>query len=436
MKNLLLILVLSLFSIQSLAAGCPDGSEPVKSISDDGTYFVFNCDGGSEQASSSTANSPTKKSSNANSNSAQAKLKYKEAHVDEVNVTGTGYYGRLLLVGDFNSDGKNELLYMRMSSKYMDYLWKYIATRKDDLEYQKAGIKLARKNPQDWHAGFVPSRLTDSNKRGAYWNAKFNGSDGCIQPAQIVPANLNGDPYTDFLIVCHGWDAKPFPGEHSLVALSDGADTYNVKKFTDNVGFYHDGDIADFNDDGFNDILVVDQGKSKKAYVYLNDGLGNFTKSNKFFPQSSKWPGAYGTEIIDVNDDGQFDVGMFGHEESGWKPHKTMILLNDGSNKFSSKKSLVVPAIKGWGTVLDMIVEGDNLFVLRSSYKPRYQGVMIQQVDVKTMKTIATLKNKDAQWYSRIFRKRSAEGIKFGGLTNETNVVDFELIDGLIELVD
>ena len=43
MKNLLLILALSLFSIKSFAGSCPDGSEPVKSISADGTYFVFNC---------------------------------------------------------------------------------------------------------------------------------------------------------------------------------------------------------------------------------------------------------------------------------------------------------------------------------------------------------------------------------------------------------
>ena len=62
MKNLLLILVSSLFSIQSFAGGCPDGSEPIKSISADGTYFVFNCGRGNEKLSSSTANS-----SNANS---------------------------------------------------------------------------------------------------------------------------------------------------------------------------------------------------------------------------------------------------------------------------------------------------------------------------------------------------------------------------------
>ena len=55
MKKLLLILILSFFSAQSFAAGCPDGSEPVKSVSDDGTYFVFNC-GSSVTPSSKTSN--------------------------------------------------------------------------------------------------------------------------------------------------------------------------------------------------------------------------------------------------------------------------------------------------------------------------------------------------------------------------------------------
>jgi len=37
MKKLLLLLILSFFSIQGFAAGCPDGSEPVKSVSDEAT---------------------------------------------------------------------------------------------------------------------------------------------------------------------------------------------------------------------------------------------------------------------------------------------------------------------------------------------------------------------------------------------------------------
>ncbi len=54
-EKLLLLLILSFFSIQGFAGGCPDGSEPVKSISADGTYFVYNC--GGQSSSSSVANS-------------------------------------------------------------------------------------------------------------------------------------------------------------------------------------------------------------------------------------------------------------------------------------------------------------------------------------------------------------------------------------------
>ena len=64
MKSLLLILVLSLFSIQSYAGSCPDGSEPVKSISADGTYFVYNCgsDNNTSNTKDSSSESPLNKS--------------------------------------------------------------------------------------------------------------------------------------------------------------------------------------------------------------------------------------------------------------------------------------------------------------------------------------------------------------------------------------
>ena len=57
MKKLLLLLILSLFSIQSYAGSCPDDSEPVRSISADGTYYVYNCSG---SADSSNETSSTK----------------------------------------------------------------------------------------------------------------------------------------------------------------------------------------------------------------------------------------------------------------------------------------------------------------------------------------------------------------------------------------
>jgi len=70
MKKLLLLLILSFFSAQGLAASCPDGSEPVKSISADGTYFVYKCSNNSDNVSNSNNSATaTSKSSTPSTNS-------------------------------------------------------------------------------------------------------------------------------------------------------------------------------------------------------------------------------------------------------------------------------------------------------------------------------------------------------------------------------
>ena len=61
MKKLFLLLILSFFSTQGLAGSCPDGSDPVKSVSADGTYFVYNC--GGTQKDNKTSKSSSNESS-------------------------------------------------------------------------------------------------------------------------------------------------------------------------------------------------------------------------------------------------------------------------------------------------------------------------------------------------------------------------------------
>ena len=51
MKKIIQLLILYFFSTQGFAGSCPDGSEPIRSVSADGTYFVYNCGG---QSSNST----------------------------------------------------------------------------------------------------------------------------------------------------------------------------------------------------------------------------------------------------------------------------------------------------------------------------------------------------------------------------------------------
>tara|TARA_B110001450_G_scaffold167360_1_gene156066 strand:- start:104 stop:1624 length:1521 start_codon:yes stop_codon:yes gene_type:complete len=74
MKKILSILVLSLYSIQGFAGSCPDGSDPVKSISADGTYFEYKCSANSintQEKKESNTSSSTNSNSSANSSSAK-----------------------------------------------------------------------------------------------------------------------------------------------------------------------------------------------------------------------------------------------------------------------------------------------------------------------------------------------------------------------------
>ena len=52
-KRILLTLFFGIgssLSVTSIAGSCPDGSDPIKSVSEDGTYFVYNCGGAKDSA--------------------------------------------------------------------------------------------------------------------------------------------------------------------------------------------------------------------------------------------------------------------------------------------------------------------------------------------------------------------------------------------------
>ena len=71
MNKIFFLLVLSLFSAQGFAGSCPDGSDPVRSISEDGTYFVFNCAGSSNNDTSSSTNTSSIASKSSSNQSSQ-----------------------------------------------------------------------------------------------------------------------------------------------------------------------------------------------------------------------------------------------------------------------------------------------------------------------------------------------------------------------------
>ena len=63
MKKLLLLLILSFFLTQGFSGECPDGSEPTRSVSADGSYYVYKCDNNSNDDANNTSTSSSSSSS-------------------------------------------------------------------------------------------------------------------------------------------------------------------------------------------------------------------------------------------------------------------------------------------------------------------------------------------------------------------------------------
>ena len=195
MKKLLLILILSFFSAQSFAVSCPVGSEPVKSISADGTYSVYNCGGGNEQASSSTANS-----SNVNSNTkALAGIDIEnDPEIDFFRPPMTGYSNFQIkdawVMRDFNNDGYVDVIYIG-SMKYNDEN----KVGEDTAGTCGGGACKGNKPLPSLYLGdkkgkltYAPELLIDNRE-----------DPGMSLAKQILVADYNNDGFFDFYIADH-----------------------------------------------------------------------------------------------------------------------------------------------------------------------------------------------------------------------------------------
>jgi hypothetical protein len=203
---------------------------------------------------------------------------------------------------------------------------------------------------------------------------------GCILARKVVVADFNGDGKPDVFLSCHGFDAEPFPGERQRLVLSQANGTYKNTLLDVNC-FCHGAAAADFDDNGFADIVVADFLGGKGAYFLKNNKDGTFTVDNTRLPQSIKNKGAiFSTEIVDVNNDGKLDVFLAGNESQGWA---TTAFINDGTNHYSNAKALIFPADPAMAAPLDIVVAGNAAYILRSNSE--VSGSLIQKVDLTTM---------------------------------------------------
>jgi hypothetical protein len=106
---------------------------------------------------------------------------------------------------------------------------------------------------------------------------------------------------------------------------------------------------ADFNGDGFDDILVTKE--TVESEIYFSDGLGNFEVPT---PISNTINGSYTFAVGDIDNDGDIDFVNYGGTDF-------KVYLNDGSGTFADQTPV---SINGTGNISFLRiadVNGDNL---------------------------------------------------------------------------
>ena len=374
MNKLLLLLALSFFSVQSYAGSCPDGSEPVKSVSDDGSYFVYNCGGGSnEQSSSSSSSSNTK---------ALAGIDIEnDPNIDFFKppqrpfTIGNSYLGGVQWkMADFNNDGHSDVLYIgAMNPNNYNRIG-------EDTSGLCGGEACKGSKP-------LPSLfLGDANKQLTYSPELLidkREDSGMSAGRQLLVADYNNDDILDFYIADHGIGTHNGVRDSYFLSQPNGTWLESSKTHLSHsnfVVFDHGGATGDIDNDGDMDVVITElNGKTGTAlWCLINDGTGylNKRKCGGIF--------SFALELADMDGDGHLDVLLGAHEFEN--NVFTGIVWNDGSGNFPKHSTTSLPQHKKkWGVIpevsaSDLDNDGD-LDIVYSRAGKLYVGTAVQIIE-------------------------------------------------------
>ena len=335
MKKLFLLLILPFFSTQGLAAGCPDGSEPVKSVSDDGSYFVYNCGGGNEQSSSSNKTSKVDSAKSGISIENDPNLGFFKPPLKPYPTHSMYFWGRKWQIADYNNDGFSDVLYVGVMRPSNFISLNMFSDEPGDGEVECGdGDKCKGTKPlpslflgdADGNLTYSPHLLIDNRE-----------IPGMSLGGQLLVAHFNNDDTLDFYITDNGiedWDGYR---DSYFLSQPDGTwlESSNTHLSHPNFMSYNGGTTGDIDNDGDMDVVYTEMNAWERGtsfWCLMNDGTG-FLKKRKCGGANS-----FSLELADLDGDGDLDALIGGHEkEYSSNPSAfTGIIWNNGKGYFPS----------------------------------------------------------------------------------------------------
>ena len=229
--------------------------------------------------------------------------------------------------------------------------------------------------PQDGSSGSFAAELYTGDGSGVFdRDAGFAGGSPPSRrnARKALPGDYNGDGRIDVLVL--GPDDAPY----TLLSTGDGYVRGETLEEYAGTSQYA-GAAADVDADGDLDVFLSDP-----RALLINNGEGRFRRS--FRPV--KLDGfVLASEFVDVDTDGYVDLLVGGHEQDSGL---TQILWGDSTGVFDSANGTVLPAVPGYGVILDIDAadtdgDGDrDLVILRTgdgTSRGFYDGYYIQLLE-------------------------------------------------------
>ncbi len=215
----------------------------------------------------------------------------------------------------------------------------------------------------------VPSSLFESIKSPISYNDSsknvndFKRQQLLVNPLSyagpcLVKGYVNGDKLEDIYVGGGiGKAGALYIQQENSSFIQKHETAFEVDKASEDV----DGLFFDANNDGYNDLYIVSGGYDNyqpndallQDRLYINDGKGNFIKSDNALPAMRVSKSC--VRMADINGDKFPDLFVGGRVIPGRYPEtpQSYLLINDGKGHFSDATASIAPSIQKVGMVTD-----------------------------------------------------------------------------------